>query len=62
MNKNWKIEFKKLENAENWDPALELLLKVIEENPDEKDAYILCNHLKYQMFFIYFITIFTNHI
>ena len=46
-SENWKKEFKKLEDAKNWDEALELLLKVIEKNPDEKDAY-----LYYALFFL----------
>ena len=47
---NWKTEFKKLEDAENWDPALELLLKVIEENPEEKDAYIFMHYFFMNLF------------
>ena len=49
-SENWKIEFKKLEDSENWDPALEILLKVIEENPDEKDAYLFMHYFFMNLF------------
>ena len=49
-SENWKIEFKKLEDSENWDPALELLLKVIEENPNEKDAYLFMHYFFMNLF------------
>ena len=49
-NKNWKTEFKKLEDSENWNPAIELLLKVIEENPNEKDAYLFMHYFFMEFF------------
>ena len=49
-NKNWKTEFKNLEDAKNWDAALELLLKVIEENPNEKDAYLFMHYFFMEFF------------
>ena len=49
-SENWKTEFKSLEDAENWHPALELLLKVIEKNQDEKDAYIFMHYFFMNLF------------
>mgnify|MGYP003334174934 CR=1 FL=1 len=40
---NWKIELRKFEEDKKWDEAVDLMINVLEKNPDEKDCYI-CLH------------------
>jgi len=42
---DWKKQLKQLEDAKCWDPAIELMQKVIAENPDNLDAYLAMNYL-----------------
>lgn len=42
---NWKTELKKLEQNKLWDTAIELLQHVINEEPNNMEAYINMNYL-----------------
>jgi len=42
---NWKKHLRELEKQKKWDEAITFMHEVIEENPDDKDAYIFMNYL-----------------
>ncbi len=42
---NWKEQLRALELHKEWDFAIELMQKVIAENPNDMDAYIYMNYL-----------------
>jgi hypothetical protein len=42
---DWKKELKTLENAKEWDFAIELMKDVIQKNPNDMKAYIFMNFL-----------------
>ncbi len=42
---NWKEQLKKLEQSKEWDFAIKLMESVIEDNPDNLDAYLSMNYL-----------------
>jgi hypothetical protein len=45
MNITWKERLKSLEEAKQWDFAIDFMQKVIKENPDDIDAYMFMNFL-----------------
>lgn len=42
---SWKKELLNLEHQKSWDTAIKLMQKVIQQNPDDKDAYLSMNYL-----------------
>ena len=41
----WQEQLKKLEDAQQWDFAVDLMQEVIAKNPDDMDAYMSMNYL-----------------
>ena len=41
----WKEKLQELENKKEWDTAIKLMQKVIEDNPNNLDAYLSMNYL-----------------
>jgi len=44
-HRDWKEPLRELEKAKQWDEAIEFMQEVIEQNPEDKDAYIFMNYL-----------------
>lgn len=42
---NWKAQLRVLENAKQWDAAIDFMKNIIKEHPNDMDAYIFMNYL-----------------